>query len=122
MNLLRNPLYQAIVANVEDDTPRLVFADWLDEHDQPDWAEFIRVQCRLAAIDEAETEVPALQRRERELLTRHHETWLASLSRYRGMSYRSVSIEQVFQRGFPMSSRFQSVESFERALPRLIRE
>lgn len=27
-----------------DDTPRLAFADWLDEHDRPDRARFIRVQ------------------------------------------------------------------------------
>ena len=31
-----------------DDTPRLVFADWLDEHGQEERAEFIRVQCELA--------------------------------------------------------------------------
>lgn len=30
-----------------DDTPRLVFADWLDEHGRPDQAELIRVQCEL---------------------------------------------------------------------------
>lgn len=31
----------------EDDTVRLVYADWLDEHDEPDRAELIRVQCEL---------------------------------------------------------------------------
>src|SRR3954465_3302831 len=30
-----------------DDAPRLIFADWLDEHGQPDRAEFIRVQCAM---------------------------------------------------------------------------
>lgn len=34
----------------DDDTPRLVYADWLDEHGQPERAEFIRVQCEMAAI------------------------------------------------------------------------
>ena len=53
-------LYKAIVANPDDDTPRLVYADWLDEN-RPDKkpspasgpsarAEFIRVQCRLGPM------------------------------------------------------------------------
>jgi uncharacterized protein (TIGR02996 family) len=32
----------------EDDTPRLVLADWLEEHGDPGRAEFLRLQCRLA--------------------------------------------------------------------------
>jgi uncharacterized protein (TIGR02996 family) len=35
-------LLAAIRAAPEDDLPRLVFADWLDEHRQPERAEFIR--------------------------------------------------------------------------------
>jgi uncharacterized protein (TIGR02996 family) len=42
-----------ICANPADDTTRLVFADWLDEHGEPDRAEFIRVQVALAK-DEVE--------------------------------------------------------------------
>jgi uncharacterized protein (TIGR02996 family) len=38
----------AICAAPDDDTPRLVFADWLEEHGEPERAEFIRVQCRIA--------------------------------------------------------------------------
>jgi len=34
----------AIRAQPEDDAPRLVFADWLDEHDRPVRARFIRAQ------------------------------------------------------------------------------
>jgi uncharacterized protein (TIGR02996 family) len=33
-----------------DDTPRLVLADWLEEHGEPDRAEFIRVQVALARL------------------------------------------------------------------------
>ncbi len=43
-------LLRAVVAAPDDDTPRLVFADWLDEHGQPDRAEFIRLQCELARL------------------------------------------------------------------------
>ena len=37
-----------ICDNPADDTVRLVFADWLEEHGEPERAEFIRVQCELA--------------------------------------------------------------------------
>ncbi len=46
----------AIIANPDDDLPRLVFADWLDEHDDSLRAEFIRGQCALAASS-ADTEL-----------------------------------------------------------------
>lgn len=38
----------AIRAQPSDDTARLVYADWLQEHGQDDRAEFIRVQCEIA--------------------------------------------------------------------------
>lgn len=34
----------AILDNPDDDTARLVFADWLEEHGEPERAEFIRIQ------------------------------------------------------------------------------
>lgn len=40
------PFYRSIAATPADDAPRLVFADWLDEHEQPERAELIRVQCK----------------------------------------------------------------------------
>jgi len=40
----------AICANPADDLPRLVYADWLDEHDQSNYAEFIRMQCEMARV------------------------------------------------------------------------
>jgi uncharacterized protein (TIGR02996 family) len=40
----------AICAQRSDDLPRLVFADWLEEHDDPDRARMIRTQCEWAAL------------------------------------------------------------------------
>jgi uncharacterized protein (TIGR02996 family) len=40
---------QDIIEHPADDAPRLIYADWLDEHGEPDRAAFIRVQCALAA-------------------------------------------------------------------------
>jgi uncharacterized protein (TIGR02996 family) len=43
-------LLAAICERPEDDGPRLVYADWLDEHGEGDRASFIRVQCELARL------------------------------------------------------------------------
>ncbi|MBN9118343.1 MAG: TIGR02996 domain-containing protein [Planctomycetes bacterium] len=42
------PFLAAINADLDDDTPRLVFADWLQENGDEERAEFIRLQCDLA--------------------------------------------------------------------------
>src|SRR5262245_10028348 len=44
----REALLRAVCENPDDDTPRLVFADWLQENGEEDRAEFIRLQIRLA--------------------------------------------------------------------------
>ena len=41
----------AIRAEPRDNLPRLAFADWLDEHGQPERAEVIRVQCEVARLE-----------------------------------------------------------------------
>src|SRR3954468_20934395 len=38
-----NAFLNAIFDQPDDDLPRLVYADWLEEHDQPDYAAFIRL-------------------------------------------------------------------------------
>jgi uncharacterized protein (TIGR02996 family) len=43
----RSALLASIHAAPDDDAPRLVFADWLDEHGEPERAAFVRVQCEL---------------------------------------------------------------------------
>jgi uncharacterized protein (TIGR02996 family) len=45
---------QAICEAREDDTPRLVYADWLEENGKADLADFIRTQLRQAQIPEYE--------------------------------------------------------------------
>jgi uncharacterized protein (TIGR02996 family) len=62
-------LLRAIRAVPEDDTPRLVYADWLDENGQPERAEFIRVSCRLAGLDLYDPEFFPLHWRRGQLLT-----------------------------------------------------
>ena len=50
---LHAPFLADIIANPDDDTPRLIFADWLEERggrENTARAEFIRVQCRLPVV------------------------------------------------------------------------
>ena len=63
----------------DDDTPRLVFADWLEEHNDPR-GEFIRLQCELNRWVPDVDRRSALQNRERELLREHRKKWLGSLA------------------------------------------
>ena len=44
-------LLTAIAAHPDEDTPRLMYADWLDENGRPIRAEFIRVQIDIARKD-----------------------------------------------------------------------
>jgi uncharacterized protein (TIGR02996 family) len=82
-----------ICAHPEDDAPRLVFADWLDDHGDPERAEFIRVQCRLAGLAE-EPARDDLADRAWELLLRHGDSWRQALPAWVRKQYHE------FRRGF----------------------
>ena len=49
-------LLAAIVAEPDDDTPRLVYADWLQEHDDEEQARFIRDSIGLEWLEDHEDE------------------------------------------------------------------
>jgi|GEM_PF-1603839 len=70
--------FRAIEANPADDTPRLVFADWLDENGTTDAdharAEFIRVQCERFHEEDTERRL-TLESRENQLATEHGPAW-----------------------------------------------
>jgi uncharacterized protein (TIGR02996 family) len=84
-------LLKAIIDEPEDDTPRLVYADWLDENGDPDRAEFIRVQVALARLAPDE-DGHRLEVRANELLARHEEQWARPL--------RGLVLWHDFRRGF----------------------
>jgi uncharacterized protein (TIGR02996 family) len=58
----REALLAAIQAVPADDAPRLVFADWLDENGDPDWAEFIRVQCQIDPFERSDSDLDRYRR------------------------------------------------------------
>ncbi len=64
-----------------DSTPHLILADWLDDHDQSERAELVRVQCQLADWVPDWQERHALIQRQDELIAAHQERWLGPLVR-----------------------------------------
>jgi uncharacterized protein (TIGR02996 family) len=81
----------SILEKPDDDAPRLIYADWLEESGDPR-GEFIRVQCALARPDLDEGHRRELQRREQVLLATYEQEWLEPLCSPR-LSWR-------FHRGF----------------------
>src|SRR5262245_3603199 len=70
---------RAIREEPDDDTPRLIYADWLEENGDPDRAEFIRTQIELEELPEENPLHRSQQSRVRQLLTRHRSAWLGPL-------------------------------------------
>ena len=71
-------LLQDVCEHPDDDAPRLIYADWLDDHGgiaEQARAEFIRVQCELDRLPEDDPRWAALQKRERQLLRAHRPAW-----------------------------------------------
>jgi uncharacterized protein (TIGR02996 family) len=67
----RAKLLAQVLASPDDDTPRLVLADWLTQRGDPR-GEFISVQCAIAA---GKGDYRGLVERERELMVQHAHTW-----------------------------------------------
>lgn len=72
----QDALLAAIVAHPDEDTPRLMFADWLDENGDPGRAEFIRSQIERAYLERDDPRWLSLINREAELLVAGRKTWL----------------------------------------------
>jgi uncharacterized protein (TIGR02996 family) len=82
----------AVVAAPEDDAPRLIYADWFEEHGFGERAEFIRVQCELARKPKYDPSRLALQNRELELLAENGEVWAKPVT--------AITRDYEFHRGF----------------------
>jgi uncharacterized protein (TIGR02996 family) len=89
-------LLRAIIQQPEEDTPRLAYADWLDENGDADRAEFIRVQCEVTSLPTSDPRRPDLLTRERELLDRHSWAWAEGLApRVSEWQFRRGFVERV---------------------------
>ncbi len=102
-------LIRALIADPDDDVPRLVYADWLEEHGRPERARLIRGQCelqRLTECDDAATQDrrTALATEVVALLKKHRIAWLAELPSLGGVFWRPAPNDHspggIFERGF----------------------
>lgn len=72
-------LLEAVLAAPDDDSPRLVYSDWLTEQGDPR-GEFIAVQCARARLPADAPEQRQLEEREWTLLSLHEEAWRKALA------------------------------------------
>src|SRR5689334_373211 len=105
-------LFRVLCENPQEDTPRLAYADWLEENGQPERAEFIRLQCeawnlypQYATVDEART-------RASELLKKYGNKWYSELPAVPGVEWSSL-----FVRGFVDMAWVTSAKRAKTSLP-----
>ncbi len=85
---------KAVCADRDTDLPRLVYADWLDDHDRPERAEFIRLQVTATRQPSDHTGYQ-IEPRIGELLAAHRDRWLRELPKWA-----VVTGPHAFVRGF----------------------
>jgi uncharacterized protein (TIGR02996 family) len=89
----RQALLKAILDDPCDDIPRLILADWLEENGEADRAALIRVQCRLAQLEEWAPEHYQLEREEAYLFALNRGRWLQEVPK-------AIRRDCAFRRGF----------------------
>src|SRR6478736_3270237 len=70
-------LLRAVLAAPDDDAPRLIYADWLDEHGDPARAAFIRTQIEIARRPSSQARLVQLKQAESTLLRANRDAWTA---------------------------------------------
>ena len=86
-----------VLQNPDDDGPRLVYADWLEEQGDCDHAEFIRLQCELARTQADDRRRLDSEYRQASLLLNHRQEWEPSFDR----PFVGSQLRFEFVRGFP---------------------
>lgn len=116
-------LIQAVRENPLDDTPRLIYADWLEEHGtgwrDPARALFIRVQCQAARLEPDDPLMPRYTKLMEEMRTACENDWLAPLVELDWFGWEELK----FRRGFledlyVLTEHFDFAEVGERFLRR----
>jgi uncharacterized protein (TIGR02996 family) len=105
-------LLHDIIEHPDDDTPRLIYADWLEEHDQPERAAFIRLQLERARLPAGDARAARLLRREKAVLKQHGKAWgetnLGLLGELRRgfIEHVTCAPDQVLMSGAELTERF----------------
>jgi uncharacterized protein (TIGR02996 family) len=128
-------LLAAVIANAENDAPRLVYADWLEENGDPHRADFIRVQCALAGKSPADPDYVDLAERKTEILAALWERRRPGPTLPEGIDFHDNWYEEAdsasagYHRGFPYFAQLRRSEpgmqlhharQFRDALPQMM--
>lgn len=101
----REALYAAVLVEPDADAPRLVFADWLEEHSDSESdlarARFIRLEIEAENLPDDSPDRGALERSAATLFNRHGPTWNSELPTWDEWYDSSL----VYSRGFPFELR-----------------
>lgn len=89
---------QAIIEDPEDDLPRLVYADWLEEQGDPR-GEFIRLQVQSAALPEYDPARESLDQRAQQLLDAYIYGWTKPIgAQVQDLKFRRGFVESLTMR------------------------
>jgi uncharacterized protein (TIGR02996 family) len=100
----RRALMAAIIANPDEDTPRLAFADWLQEHgDKHDRAraEFIRLQIEAFPLPKGDESRAKLEKQAAALAKKYAKHWLGPIAGL--LNETRFQPELIFDRGLLIS-------------------
>jgi uncharacterized protein (TIGR02996 family) len=87
--------HRLIAAAPDDDAPRLVYADWLEERGDPRGT-FVRVQCALARLPSEHPRRRELEQVEDELFQTHGAAWAHGVAgRVSGYKFRRGFIDEI---------------------------
>ena len=100
-------LLAAVIAAPDDDTPRLVYADWLDDHGDPVQADYIRESVRLATLPPDDPDRPGIEERLTAVIRDRSDGWADAL----GLS---SDVARLYRRGFAHTIEFRSLAGYFR--------
>ena len=96
-------LFRAICEQPREDTPRLIYADWLQENGKPERAEFIRLQCEAWHLCPAYPTVNEARTAASRLLKQYGDLWHSELPVVPGVEW-----SDLFVRGFVYAARVEA--------------
>jgi len=98
-------LLAAVIAHPDEDTPRLMYADWLQENGQLDRAEFIRAQIEASKFPPGDPAARTLRARVVKLAKKYRKRWC-------GKANHDTGTVGGFVRGFPAAVQFSNLKQF----------
>ena len=96
-------LLRAICEHPAEDTPRLVYADWLQENGNADRAEFIRLQCEAWGLTPAYPTLSAARTRASELLKEHRGRWFDELPTILGVEWGDLYVRGFIDKAYTLA-------------------